>query len=170
MGPTCSIIYENEPMENNAMLQRPRPLNTTFFNWKELTTSIIQGLAITAATLLTYRYAISQGATEMLTRSMVFIGLISANVALTIVNRSFYYSLFTTIRYKNNLVLLIIITTMLLSALLIYLTPLAVFWGFKALSAMELLLSIATGLVSVLWFEIFKLWRRKTAKRLYTNL
>src|SRR5690606_18857835 len=32
MGPTCSIIYENEPMEKNTMLQKPRPFSTTFFN------------------------------------------------------------------------------------------------------------------------------------------
>ena len=36
MGPTCSIIYENEPMEKNTMLQKPKPFTTTFFNWKEL--------------------------------------------------------------------------------------------------------------------------------------
>ena len=52
MGPTCSIIYENEPMEKNTMLQKPKALTTTFFNWKELSISIIQGLVITAGTLL----------------------------------------------------------------------------------------------------------------------
>lgn len=31
MGPTCSIIYENEPMEKNTMLQKPKALTTTFF-------------------------------------------------------------------------------------------------------------------------------------------
>ncbi len=44
MGPTCSIIYENEPMEKNTMLQKPRPFTTTFFKWKELATSVVQGL------------------------------------------------------------------------------------------------------------------------------
>ena len=47
MGPTCSIIYENEPMEKNTMSQKPKILNTNFFNWKELSISIIQGLVIT---------------------------------------------------------------------------------------------------------------------------
>jgi Ca2+-transporting ATPase len=32
MGPTCSIIFENEPMESNTMLSKPRPFTTTFFN------------------------------------------------------------------------------------------------------------------------------------------
>jgi Ca2+-transporting ATPase len=58
MGPTCSIIYENEPAEKNTMLQKPRPFTTTFFNWNELVTSIIQGLMITAGVLLVYQYAV----------------------------------------------------------------------------------------------------------------
>lgn len=161
MGPTCSIIYENEPMEKNTMLQKPRPFSTTFFNWKELTTSMIQGLAITAGTLATYRYAVSKGADEQLTRTMVFTCLIAANILLTLVNRSFYYSLFTTVRYKNNLVLLIIGITILISASLIYLKPLTVFFGFESLNPLKLTTSIAIGFISVIWFELYKWWTRK---------
>jgi Ca2+-transporting ATPase len=58
MGPTCSIIYENEPMQANTMLQKPKPLTTTFFNWRELSISIVQGLFITAGTLFVYQYSV----------------------------------------------------------------------------------------------------------------
>jgi P-type Ca2+ transporter type 2C len=165
MGPTCSIIYENEPMEKNTMLQKPRPFSTTFFNWKELTTSIIQGLAITAGTLATYQYAAGRGADEQLTRTMVFTCLIAANILLTLVNRSFYYSIFTTIRYKNNLVLLIIGITLLISASLIYINRLADFFGFEPLNALELATSLAIGFISVIWFELFK-WRTRKSPRI----
>lgn len=158
MGPTCSIIYENEPMEKHTMLQKPRPFSTTFFNWKELTTSVIQGLAITAGTLFTYRYAAARGADEQLTRTMVFSCLIAANVFLTLGNRSFHYSLLTTILYKNNLVLGIIGITLLISAALIYLPPLATFFGFEPLMIGELMTSIGIGILSVAWFELPK-WR-----------
>src|SRR5690606_10412517 len=57
MGPTCSIIYENEPMEPNTMSKKPKPLSTTFFNLKELSVSIIQGLFITVGTLSIYQFA-----------------------------------------------------------------------------------------------------------------
>src|SRR5450432_2601468 len=90
MGPTCSIMYENEPMEKNSMAQKPRPLTSTFFNWKELNTSIIQGLMISAGTLTIYQYAVHQGFDESLTRTMVFTAIISSNIFLTLVNRSFY--------------------------------------------------------------------------------
>ncbi|MFA6086314.1 cation-translocating P-type ATPase [Mucilaginibacter sp.] len=170
MGPTCSIIYENEPMEKNTMLQKPRPISTTFFNWKELTTSIIQGLVITAGTLATYQFAVSKGADEQLTRTMVFTCLISANILLTLVNRSFYYSLFTTIRYKNNLVLLIIGITLLISTCLIYVSPLTAFFGFEPLNIPELLICAGIGFLSVIWFELFKWRKRMPTSETFTNL
>jgi len=160
MGPTCSIIYENEPMEKNTMLQKPRPFSTTFFNWRELATSIIQGLMITIGTLATYQYAVSKGPDEQFTRTMVFTCLIAANISLTLVNRSFFYSLITTFRYKNNLVLLIIVITVLITAALIYLKPLSDFFGFEPLNIFQLAISLATGFISVIWFELYK-WRTR---------
>ncbi|MGY0036474.1 cation-translocating P-type ATPase [Pedobacter sp. NJ-S-72] len=80
MGPTCSIIYENEPTEKDAMLQKPRPFTVTFFNFKELLTSVVQGLMITAGTLFIYQYAVNKNYNEALTRTMVFTGLIAANI------------------------------------------------------------------------------------------
>ncbi|MEO8514727.1 MAG: cation-translocating P-type ATPase [Ignavibacteria bacterium] len=161
MGPTCSIIYENEPIEKNTMLQKPRPLTSTFFNMKELTTSIIQGLAITAGTLFAYQYSVISGWNEPVTRTMVFITLISANIFLTLVNRSFYYSLFTTLRYKNNLVGLIISATIILTALILIIPVLTNFFGFEAPDMHELLISVIIGFISVIWFEAIKWMKRR---------
>lgn len=163
MGPTCSIIYENEPMEKNTMVQKPRPFTTTFFSWKELTTSIIQGLVITMGTLFTYQYAVHVGYSEPLTRTMIFVALVTANIFLTLVNRSFYYSIITTIKYKNNLVPLIIGITILLTVLLLYIKPLTTFFEFEHLDLSQLGISIGVGFVSVVWFEIVK-WRNRKRK------
>ena len=160
MGPTCSIIYENEPMEKNTMLQKPRPLTATFFNGKELFTSIIQGLMITAGTLLIYLYSVKQGNNETLTRTMVFTTLIAANIFLTLVNRSFYYSIFTTLGYKNNLVVLITFITISLTGLLIFIQPLADFFKFETLNLTQLSFSAGIGFVSVIWYELVKMIKR----------
>ena len=161
MGPTCSIIFENEPMEKNTMLKKPRPFSTTFFNWKELTTSIIQGLMITVGILSTYQYAVYEGYDLSLTRTMVFTVLITANIFLTLVNRSFYYSIFTTLRYKNNLVLLIIAVTIGLATTLIYVKPFNSFFEFEPLSLNLLGVSVGIGFISVIWFEIVKFITRQ---------
>jgi P-type Ca2+ transporter type 2C len=164
MGPTCSIIYENEPMEKNTMQQKPRPFTNTFFNWTELSTSIVQGLMITCGTLLAYRYAVQQGYNEALTRTMVFIVLIAANIFLTLVNRSFYYSVFTTIKYKNNLVLLIIGITIGITALLLYVKLFTRFFGFEYLNIEKISICTAIGFLCVIWYEFVKLAKRKGFK------
>ena len=164
MGPTCSIIFENEPMEKNTMSQKPRPYTTTFFNWKELTTSIIQGLAITVGTLFAYQYSVHQGFDEAHTRTIVFTVLIAANIFLTLVNRSFYYSIFTTLKYKNNLILLIIGITVAITGFLLFIPPLTKFFKFELVTASQLFICIAIGFVSVIWYELVKIRTRLKSK------
>ncbi|MET6990170.1 cation-translocating P-type ATPase [Sediminicola arcticus] len=156
MGPTCSIIYENEPMEKNTMIQKPRPFSKTFFSWRELMTSVIQGLAITAGTLSVYQLAVSYHLNENTTRAMVFTTLISANIFLTLVNRSFYFSALTTLKYKNNLVGLIIGVTIALTGVLLYIDPFTTFFQFESLTSNELWTSIGIGFISVIWYELVK--------------
>ncbi len=160
MGPTCSIIYENEPMEKNTMIKTPRPFSTTFFSLRELSVSIVQGLAIAAGVLLVYQYAYHEYGSESVTRTMVFITLIAANISLTLVNRSFYYSIATTIRYKNNLVPLIILVTMLLTVISVVIRPVAAFFQFTTLSFSQALIATTTGCAFVLWFEFVKVYQR----------
>ena len=164
MGPTCSIIFENEPLEKNLMFKKPRPFSTTFFNYKELTTSVLQGLAITIGALVIYQYTVAVGFSENTTRTMVFMVLIVANIFLTLVNRSFYYSIFTTLKYKNNLVPLIIGLTITLSIAMIYVPALARFFEFESLSIPQLGTTILTGAVSVLWYEFVKGVKRAKKK------
>jgi Ca2+-transporting ATPase len=165
MGPTCSIIYENEPMEKNTMAQKPRPYSITFFKWSELTISILQGLMITIGNLIAYQFAVNKGFSESITRSMVFTVLISSNIFLTLVNRSFYYSIITTIKYKNNLVLIIISITIVITGLLLYIKPLSKFFQFEALNLAQLFISIGLGFLFVIWFEVLK-WRKRVKNTL----
>lgn len=164
MGPTCSIIYENEPMESNLMLQKPRPFTNTFFNLKEITISIFQGLAITLGLLFVYQYCVVENCTESVTRTVVFLTLIASNIFLTLANRSFYYSIFTTIRYKNNLVLIIIGITILITSLLLFIPVFSHFFMFETVSTVQIGMSVLVGFVSVMWIEIYKVFKRRSQK------
>lgn len=161
MGPTCSIIYENEPMERNLMLLKPRPFTNTFFNLKEITISIIQGLMITIGLLFVYQYCVATNCIESVTRTTIFLTLISSNIFLTLVNRSFYYSIFTTLGNKNNLVLMIISLTVFITALLLFVPVFSHFFQFEKVSGSQIGLSILVGFVSVLWIEIYKWFKRR---------
>lgn len=161
MGPTCSIIYENEPMESNLMLEKPRPLTNTFFNLKEITISIIQGLIITLGLLFMYQYCVQNNFSETYTRTSIFLTLIASNIFLTLENRSFYYSIFTTIRYKNNLVLLIIGITIAVTSLLLFVPVFSKFFLFEIVDYTQIGLSILIAFVSVMWIEIYKIFKRR---------
>lgn len=161
MGPTCSIIYENEPIESNLMSQKPRPFTNTFFNLKEITISIVQGLAITLGLLFVYQHCVQANCNESETRTVIFLTLIASNVFLTLVNRSFYYSIFTTLKYKNNLVLIIIGITVLITGLLLLVPVFSQFFMFGTVSTSQIGLSILVGFVSVIWIEIYKIFKRR---------
>ncbi|WP_343700919.1 cation-translocating P-type ATPase [Chitinophaga sp.] len=160
MGPTCSIVYENEPMEKNTMLQPPRPATLTFLNWRELNTSILQGLMITVGTLSVYQYAVYNGYQEDLVRTLVFITLMSANVVLTLVNRSFYYSMLYTVRYNNRLLRFVLLLSVLLTVAIVYVPPFAAFFKFQSPLFGQLMLAVGIGILSVIWMEGWKWVKR----------
>ena len=166
MGPTCSIIYENEPIEKNLMQQKPRQMAKTFFNWRELTTSIWQGLVITIGTLSSYQIAINMGLEEDATRTMVFLTLITSNIVLTLVNRSFYFSIFSTLKYKNKLIPIIIVSTITLTTSLLIIPQFSNFFLFAPLTLLQLTISIFIGAVCVFWFELVK-WNKRKKRENY---
>ncbi|MDQ6529848.1 cation-translocating P-type ATPase [Flavobacterium sp. LHD-85] len=160
MGPTCSIVYENEPMERNTMLKKPRKMTDTFLNWKELVVSIIQGLVITIGVLFVYQYTVQNGGSEEKTRAMVFTTLIFANILLSLANRSFHYSLFESFKNKNILFVIINFLTIIMLFAILYIGPLANFFHLTGLNIAELGMAAIIASTSVLWFEVYKLVRR----------
>lgn len=160
MGPTCSIVYENEPLEKNAMKKPPRHLTDTFLNWKELAISIIQGLVITAGILWIYQYAVYHGSDETKTRAFVFTTLIFANILLSLVNRSFYYSILESFKNRNFLLAGISFLVLVLLFVILYVNPVSTFFSVSSLTIQELGLALLTAAVSVLWFEIYKFFKR----------
>lgn len=161
MGPTCSIVYENEPIEKNAMQQKPRKMTETFLNWSELSISIIQGLMITAGVLFAYQLVVQNGASEETTRAMVFTTLIFSNVFLSLTNRSFTYSLFESFKNKNTLFPLIIGATLVLLFAILYIPVFSKFFHISSLNLKDLGIAILIAMVSVLWFEGYKWLKRR---------
>ncbi|MBP7515280.1 MAG: cation transporting ATPase C-terminal domain-containing protein, partial [Flavobacteriales bacterium] len=161
MGPTCSIVYENEPLEKDGMRRPPRPLSLTFLTWKELSVSIWQGLVITLGTLGTYQLAVHQGHAEQLVRAMVFSTLVIANIGLTLVNRSFTASVFSAFTGHNTLLLAMLLLTIGLLAALLYVPLFRDFFHMASPSFPQLGIAAAIGLGSVWWFEGYKWAKRR---------
>ncbi|MDM1298741.1 cation-translocating P-type ATPase [Empedobacter falsenii] len=161
MGPTCSIVYENEPLEKDSMKRKPRPMTETFLNWKELSTSIIQGIIITLGLLFVYQYTYQLEGNEEKTRAMVFTTLIFSNVWLSLTNRSFYYSLWSSFRNKNNLMVYVTVLTLVILFAILYIQPISLFFKVTSLNLNELGIAMIVAMLSVLWFEVYKWIKRR---------
>jgi Ca2+-transporting ATPase len=161
MGPTCSIIYENEPMEPGTMLRPPRKMGATFLSLKQLSVSIIQGLMITAGCLGIGYYYMQQGSDDATIRTVIFTTLLFSNIFLTLINRSFHYSVFKTLTYKNNLVPLIIGITLLFIAALLYVPFMQNLFKLRSLSLQTIASCILVGIAGTLWIEIWKFLKRR---------
>jgi len=165
MGPTCSIIYENEPIEDTIMQEPPRKYTTTFFRFSELITSLVQGLVITAGLIAIYWISLRHEPSNAKTTSMMFIGVVTSNILLTLVNRSFRSSITKTLQYKNNLIPIVIGGTLFITILSFAIAPLRNIFHFTVLSLSNFALSIAIGAIAVLWIEGYKLFKQHSNNR-----
>jgi P-type Ca2+ transporter type 2C len=160
MGPTCSIIYENEPIEPNTMARPPRDSKLSFFSFRELSVSILQGCIITIACLSLGYYYIQQDYSEAMVRTIVYMTLIFSNLFLTLENRSFRYSIFTTIQYKNRLIPMILALSLIIPVLSLFVTPIRQIFEFEIPSLLDMFNCFAAAFIGVMWIEIYKYIRR----------
>lgn len=165
MGPTCSIIYENEPAEKGAMLEPPRKISYSFLSFRQLFLSIMQGLAITLGCLALGWYYLRAGQQPETVRTIIFITLLFGNIFLTQLNRSFYYSVYTTMRYRNNLVPLVIAITLLFIVCVLYIPGIRVLFSLNEISPAMLGVCAIVAMVSTCWVEIVKLFYRSRSGR-----
>lgn len=161
MGPTCSIIFENEPSDPDSMQKAPRKMSNKFFSIHELYISIMQGLVITAGCLIPAYVLMLQGYDEQFIRTIIYTVLIFSNILLTLVNRSFVYSIFETLRYKNKLVPIILIIAATILLVSIYVEPVRLLFQFSPLGFIQIVACFGVSIISVLWIEVFKYFIRK---------
>ena len=157
MGPTCSIIFENEPIEANSMLKPPRKMGANFLSFRELIMSLIQGIVISALCLYVGYFYMGQGESIEKVRTLLFSTLVFCNLFLTLANRSFTYSIFTTIRYKNPLIPLILVVSLGILLMALYVPVFRDLFLFAELNLGELIVSFLVAFAAVMWVEVGKI-------------
>lgn len=161
MGPTCSVFFEKEPVEENSMRQVPRERNKGLFTRNELFISITQGIVIAAGVLILYYYFMRNGTALEQTRNIVFTTLILSNVLLTFANRSFTKTIRYTSRYKNSLAPFILIISALFLIAIHFIPSVRVLFQLATITSGQFWLCFAVAFASVMWFELYKLKVKK---------
>jgi Ca2+-transporting ATPase len=88
IDPACSIFFEAEPEENNIMQRPPRAADEALFGGRLLAGSLLQGAAALAVAAAIYAWAMAQGFEENIVRALVFVAMVSGNIALVFSSRS----------------------------------------------------------------------------------
>jgi len=110
--------------------------------------------------LAIFGVALYRSLNENEARSLAFTALVIANLALVFINRSWTRSLWQTLRLPNAALWRVTAAALLLLAAVLYVPPLRELFRFAPLHAPDLIFCITAGVVSVLWFEVFKRFGR----------
>ncbi len=162
IDPTCSIVLERQPAEQDIMLRAPRKPGEPLISMKSLGLRALQGLTLFAAAFGAYLTVLAQGGGATVARAMGLCVLLLANLFLVHVNSSRLQPAWRTAKQilRDPVMWAVHIGTLLGLALTLY-TPLCGFLKLAPLSALQLLLSLLLAAASVLWFEVYKLFARK---------
>ncbi|HXZ45196.1 MAG TPA: cation-translocating P-type ATPase C-terminal domain-containing protein, partial [Pseudolabrys sp.] len=161
INPTCSIVFEAEREGPEVMREPPRRPGAPLFARRLLALSLLQGAGVLLVMLAIFGLTLYRGLAENEARSLTFTALVVANLALVFINRSWTRSLWQTLCLPNPALWRVTGAALLLLAAVLYVPPLRELFRFAPLHAPDLIFCVTAGVVSVLWFELFKRSGRK---------
>lgn len=162
IDPACSIAFEAEPPEPDAMRRPPRPATSRLFSARMLATSFMQGLGVLVAVALLYGLVLAHGTPEPEARAMGFAVVVLGNISLILSTRSPHAALAATLRSARPILWWIVGGALLGLTLALYVEPLREIFRFAKLNWTQVLLSFAASAAGLIWLELYKLahWRR----------
>jgi Ca2+-transporting ATPase len=164
IDPACSVVFETEPEEADVMQRKPRSMNAKLFNKNAAVISFLQGAVVLAIVVLVFVNATSRGLGEETARTMAFATIVAANLALILTNRSWTQTIVGTLRRPNKAFWWILALALLALGIIIYVPILSSLFHFSALNPIDFLTCLGAGLVSIIWFEIFKVVKKPQNK------
>ncbi|MCL2136769.1 MAG: cation-translocating P-type ATPase C-terminal domain-containing protein, partial [Coriobacteriia bacterium] len=165
IDPTCSIVLERQPAEDDIMRRPPRQPTSRLLDARTLLKSVCQGLTIFAASFGVYLFMLAGGkGDDDVARSMGLAVIMLANLLLIQVNSSDRASIFHSIRrLATDWVMWLVIVAVIAGLLLVLYSPLNVYLRLAPLTSEQLLLVLGLACLSVLWYELVKLVKRLRA-------
>ena len=166
IDPTCSIVLERQPAEDNIMDRPPRTPNEKLVKAADLIKSLIQGVVIFAVSFGIYLFAFNQTLSSEYARSMGVTILMLSNLLLVFVNCSKEKTALHSLKKlsKDKVMQITSIGTIALIIIVLY-TPLNGFLKLTPLSLPSFLLSAAAAFVGVMWYDLAKLIIRGCKKK-----
>ena len=166
IDPVCSLVFEAETEEDDVMSWRPRDPTEPLFSSAMLVWSLLQGALAFGLVAAIFIIALDRGMPVDEVRALTFFALVTAIVALILVNRSASASLLKAVRRPNRALAIILPLVALMLAATLLIPFVSNLFRFGPLHADDLLITLGAGVVVLVVLELIKpLWRAAFRRR-----
>ncbi len=156
IDPACSLVFEAEEAEPNAMRRPPRDPREKLFPPGAVATSLLQGTGALLAALGVFAGATALGQATDAARAAAFTTLVLADRFLVLTNRSWTRSTLATLRVPNAASRWVTVFAVGFLALVLTVPALQRLFHFGRPSASAMGLSILATVGCAVWFELLK--------------
>ena len=145
IDPICSIVFEAEGAERDAMRRPPRnpsePLLPRRFVWW----SLLQGVVVFALVAAIFMLALQQGMPDVDARALTFAALVATNAGLVLVSRSSGASVWAGLRRPNPALWWMLGTISAILGAILLVPPARQLFGFGPLHGDDIAIALLAG-------------------------
>jgi P-type Ca2+ transporter type 2C len=164
IDPACSVVLEAEQEESDVMSRPPRRPDSALFSGALIGWSLLQGGLAFAVVAAIYIVAMLLPLTTDEVRTLAFVTLVGANIALIFVNRTFSSSFRAALGRPNRMLVWGLGITATILTTIMAVPSVRLFFGLGRLRASDLALCIGAAMALLVVLELAKLaWRRRLA-------
>lgn len=162
IDPTCSIVLEAEPEEADVMDRPPAKPSDRIVTRRSFVLAMLQGLGVLFSALF-FNHACRDhyGVDVKRANAMTFVAIIMASLGLVVINRSWTQSILKRRgsggRSRPNRPLYILSAVVVFMLLVCTHSHVGHLLHFKHISMFQTVVSMLVGVLSVAWFEVYKL-------------
>ncbi|MDA2945362.1 MAG: cation-translocating P-type ATPase [Actinomycetota bacterium] len=166
IDPTCSIVFEAEPVDPAVMDRPPRAVDEPLLARSTVARSLAEGLAVLISAIAVYVWAIGTSHPDEVIRSLTFVTIVIADIGLILVIRTPGIPMLASLRagVPQALVAVVGLTAGFL-ALLLVIPGLRRSLDLGVVGWPEVLVPPGAALLALVGFEIAKVARRFKAER-----
>lgn len=166
VDPACTIVFQAEPAEPGIMKRKPRPVNQPMFDRATMAIALFQGLSVLAVAIMLYFHLLTSGRPEEEIRTMSFVLLVLANLMLILTNRSWTLSILKTLKERRNpTVKWIVFGALTVLVALVEVPALRNLFNLGQISIADWAVVAAGSVLSVAWFELYKIQKTRALAR-----
>ena len=142
------------------MRRPPRSLEEPLFSRQTIVYSLLQGASVLFMVLAVYLIAMFRGLGEAEMRALSFTTLVVANLGLILTNRSWSRTVLSMFRMPNAALKWVLGGAVIFLAIVLYVPYMKDLFHFSTLHSIDLVICLITGIISILWFEGFKILKK----------